>query len=444
MSPTDIPLPAPDVSGAGVPPPQGTGSGLPCLRSSLEAVPTEHEGEPMFLLRDLEGLTQKSAALAPGGMLIASLMDGKRTALEIAALFAKSTGAELKADLVAKLAAELSDADLLETPRTARLRRQALQEFKDSGTRKAWHQGPAYPADVLELAKSFGEHLRDPKGPGKDLAPEPTAPAALGLFAPHIDFSRGGPSYAWAYQALSETRPPDAVVALGVSHMAPKSPWVLTRKSYETPHGPLAVDMGLYDDLRKALWYDPLEDEWVHRMEHSLEFQAVWLKHLWRDKAPAWVPILVSSFERFCPDRPPSCIPTVEGALVRIGEVLKARADSGARILILAGVDLAHVGPRFGDSENPTPEAEARIEAEDRSSLGLALSLKADEFYLSVVKDGNKRRVCGLSAVYTALRWMSAVSGGKASGRLLSYGQAPDPMGGIVSYSAAIFRDVVS
>ncbi|MBI5624941.1 MAG: AmmeMemoRadiSam system protein B [Elusimicrobia bacterium] len=412
---------------------------LPPLRQSLEAVPIEHEGERMFLLRDPEGITPKGVALAPGGMLIASFLDGKRTAADVAELFAKNTGNILKPELVTQLAAELANADLLETPHTAQMRRKALQEFKDSPVRKAFHQGTAYPADVLELAKSFGDALRGPKGPGAELAAEPEAGPALGLIAPHIDFSRGGPVYAWAYQALSRTRPPDIVVALGVSHVGPNAPWVLTRKSFETPYGPMLLHEGVYEDVRKNLWYDPLEEEWVHRMEHSLEFQAVWLKHLWRDQAPAWVPILVSSFERFCPDRPPSGVATVEGAIAGIGAALKARADAGARILVLAGVDLAHVGPRFGDKEMPGPEGEARIEKEDRASLDLALALKADEFYLSVVKDGDWRKVCGLSAVYTACRWMSALSGGKASGKLLSYGQAPDPMGGLVSFAAAIF-----
>ncbi|MBI5210603.1 MAG: AmmeMemoRadiSam system protein B [Elusimicrobia bacterium] len=411
---------------------------LPPLRHGLEAFPVEHEGETMFLLRDLEGITAKTVGLAPGGMLLASLFDGKRTATDVIALFAKSTGTVLSAAQVTQLAQELESGGLLETAETAQLRRKALQDFKESPTRQASHMGTGYPKDTLELAKLFGGFFRDPKGPGVEPAARPDSPPAVGLFAPHIDFGRGGPSYAWAYQALSRTEPPDVVVALGVSHMGPNSPWVMTRKSFETPYGPLPVDTGLYDEFRQSLWYDPLEDEWVHRLEHSLEFQAVWLKHLWREKAPAWVPILVSSFERWCPDKPPSSVETVEGALSGVGRALRKRASAGARILILAGVDLAHVGPRFGDSEMPTPEVEARIEAEDRRSLDLAMALKADEFYLSVVEKGNWRKVCGLSAIYTALRWMAAVEP-KAAGRVLSYGKAPDPSGGLVTFAGAIF-----
>src|ERR1019366_5722870 len=100
----------------------------------------------------------------------------------------------------------------------------------------------------------------------------------------------------------------------------------------------MAVSGELYDEIAGALWYDPRADEWVHRKEHSLEFQALWLKFLWRDKTPPWVPILCSSFERFCPDKPPSSVATIDAALRKIGEGLARRAKT-QRILILAGVD---------------------------------------------------------------------------------------------------------
>ena len=87
-----------------------------------------------------------------------------------------------------------------------------------------------------------------------------------------------------------------------------------------------------------------------------------------------------------------------------------------------------------------TPESKKLIEEKDRASLGHALQLKADDFYLSVVSDGNKRKVCGLSALYTGLRWIAALAGDKPSpGKLLAYAQADDPAGGVVSFAGAIF-----
>ncbi|MBI5241654.1 MAG: AmmeMemoRadiSam system protein B [Elusimicrobia bacterium] len=418
----------------------GTAQSIPALRQALEAVPVQEKGQTLLLLRDLEDIATQAVGLSPAGLAMATCFDGKRNAAEVAALFAQHTGHLVKAEEVLGLAQDLEKSLLLETPRTAERRRAILQEFRDAPVRKASAAGRSYPDEPLALAKQFGSYLKDAKGPGRELAAGPVAAAPLGLFAPHIDFERGGPVYAWAYQALSECRPPDAVVALGVAHMSPNSPWVMTPKAFATPCGEVPLHRELYDELRATLWYDPRDDEWVHRNEHSLELQAVWLRHLWKDKTPPWVPVLVSSFERFASDAPPSRVATVEGSLVKMGRVLKARVERGERILVLAGVDLAHVGPRFGDEKDVTGDEKKNIEAADRASLEHALRLEADAFYLSVVSDGNKRKVCGLSALYTALRLIKALAGdGSGTGKLLAYGQADDPAGGVVSFASGIF-----
>jgi len=418
----------------------GESQPIPALRQALEAVPVQEKGQPLFLLRDLEDIATQAVALSPAGLALATCFDGKRSAAEVAALLAKHTGHLLKTEEVIGLAQDLEKSLLLETPQADERRRKILQEFRDAPVRKASAAGRSYPGEALKLSKHLGRFFKDPKGPGREFASAPAAPAPLGLFVPHIDFARGGPVYAWAYQALSESRPPDAVVALGVAHMSPNSPWVMTPKDFATPYGDVPLHRELYDDIRSTLWYDPRDEEWVHRSEHSLELQAVWLRYLWRDQTPPWVPILVSSFERFAADQPPSRIGTVEGALLKMGEALRRRASRGERILILAGVDLSHVGPRFGDQEDVTAEAKKLIEEKDRATLEHALRLKADDFYLSVVSEGNQRKVCGLSALYTALRLIKALAGdASGAGKLLAYDQADDPAGGVVSFASGVF-----
>jgi MEMO1 family protein len=398
-------------------------------------MPVEHEGRSMFVLHDPEGLCERPLAVSPGGLLLASLLDGRRGLSGVASALSKATGQLVQQGDVAKIVAELEKASLLETKEVEKIRRRIVDQFLQSPVRPA---RLGYPSEPLELARLLGGYFRDAKGPGRALPDSPAhGQAPMGLVAPHIDLYRGGPTYAWAYRELADAPPPDLIVALGVAHASPPSPWTLTRKAYETPCGPMKVDESAYEAVARELWYDPLDDEWVHRQEHSLELQALWLKFLWKERTPPWVPILCSTFERFCPDRPPSTVETVEGAIRRIGEKL---ADLGKtrRILILAGVDLAHVGPHFGDPLELGPEVEKKIESEDRVSLGHAMKLEADPFYLSVVSDGHSRKVCGLSALYTSLRWIRALGG--SPGELLSYGQAPDPRGGLVSFSGAVFR----
>jgi AmmeMemoRadiSam system protein B len=414
---------------------------LPPLKRGLEAVQIEHEGKPMVLLRDQEGITEHTVAVSLGGFFVATLLNGRHTLNDVQTLYTKTTGALLSPADIQNLVGQLEKADLLETAGLQEKRAKVLSDFLASPVRKPQFMGPNYSKEPLELAVQLGKYFQDPHGPHKELPSVPSvAEPPLGLVSPHIDFHRGGPAYAWAYQALAESPPPDVILALGVAHLSPSSPWVMTKKSYETPYGPVTVDQNLYHEIEKTLWYNPLDDEAVHRTEHSLEFQALWLKYIWRDKTPPWVPILCSSFTPFASDRAPSQIATIHTALEQMGEILKKKKSAGRRVLILAGVDLAHVGPRFGDEMELTPEARKKIEDEDKKSLDLAMKLEADAFYMSVVADDHWRKMCGLSAVYCSLRLIKAMANSPASrGKLLTYGQAEDPMGGIVSYASAIF-----
>lgn len=401
-------------------------------------MPAVEDGSPLFVLRDLEELTDKPLALSAGGMLLVSLLDGRRGAAAVAAEFQRQTGNDVDDEVILDLVRALDEAGYLETPAVAARRRKAREDFKLSKVRPAVFAGPSYPAEPQKLRDAIDGWLA--QGPRKRPSAAPSAPAPLGLVAPHIDFTRGGPAYGHAYQALSERRAPDVIVALGVAHVSPDSPWVFTPKAYETPFGPMEVDARLCEALASKLWYDPRADEWTHKGEHSLEFQATWLRWLYGDKAPKWVPILVSSFERFSPDGVPSRIPAVSKALDDMAAVLAEQRAAGRSVLVLNGIDLAHVGPRFGDEVELTPELERKIEEEDRASLVSALAHDADGFYASAAKDDGWRKVCGLSALYTGLRLMKGLSGGKAGpGRLLHYGQAPDPAGGIVSFASAIY-----
>ncbi len=413
---------------------------LPPIKAGLEAIQIEHEGKPLVLLHDQERINTEPIAVTLAGFMIASMLDGQSTAADLVTAFSKTTGQLIRAEEVEAMVAQLDKAFLLETPALQQKRQQIHKEFEQNPVRPAAHVKSGYPDNPMELAAELGKFFQDPKGPGKQMTSSPTKPTPLILFAPHIDFRRGGPAYAWAYQALSECAPPDLIVGLGVAHMSPNSPWVLTKKSYETPYGPMPLSDVLYDDVQSSLWYAGNADQWTHRTEHSLEFQALWFKYLWRDKTPPWVPVLCSSFDRFCPDRPPSTVPAIDEGLRKIGEKLKARQAAGQNILIVAGVDLSHVGPRFGDNEKLGPELEKKVEAADRASLEHAWKGDADAMYMSVVEGDHWRKWCGLSAIYSALRLGEIFSGKKPEGRQLTYGQAPDPAGGLVSFTSAVFE----
>src|SRR5690606_20741891 len=95
------------------------------------------------------------------------------------------------------------------------------------------------------------------------------------LIVPHIDFDRGGPAYAHGYLPLFEGPKPDAIIVFGVAHAGSSTPFVMTRKDFETPLGTVPTDTALVDAISADCGFDPFADEIVQRTEHSIEFQAV-------------------------------------------------------------------------------------------------------------------------------------------------------------------------
>src|SRR5262249_22715999 len=106
------------------------------------------------------------------------------------------------------------------------------------------------------------------------------------------------------------------------------------------------------------------------------------------------------------------------------------------RTLVVAGADLAHVGPRFGDPAPLDHDGRAALARRDRTSVELALARRETAFFRHVVEDLDSRRICGTAPIYTMLRVMPR----DANGELLHYDQCVDPdEGSVVSHASMRF-----
>ncbi|MDE2291122.1 MAG: AmmeMemoRadiSam system protein B, partial [Elusimicrobia bacterium] len=292
-------------------------------------------------------------------------------------------------------------------------------------TRPAWLAGRSYPDEPGALEAELAGFL--------PAAPPPEAPPT-GLIAPHIDFPRGGPGYGAAYRELLGAPLPPVCVVIGVAHRTPPTPLALAAKDFETPLGAVPLAAELAEAFAARAPFDVRADELVHRSEHSVEFQAVWLAWA-RGRAggePAMLPLLASS----CDLDGASAGGRTEEALDRLAELLEPLKG---RLLLVCGADLAHVGPRFGDAEAVTPERLARVESQDRTGLGRLAAQDPGGWLASVQEDGNARKVCGVSALYAFSRLHKALFPA-ARGTLLHWGHAADPAGGEVSFASMAFR----
>ncbi len=422
---------------------------FPHLKHGIEVMQIEYQNQPMVLLQDTEGFAEKPAIISIAAFLLVALADGKRTIKELQSLFMEKTGTMLQILEIYGMLQQLSDSHFLETSEVQEWRKQKFEEFRTSKVRKSVFIGRAYPEDRLQLAAMLGSFFQDKRGPEKPLSETSSIQKPpLAVVTPHIDFERGGPLYAWSYQSLSECQQPDVIIALGVAHASPNSPWVMTDKTFETIYGNIETDAELYQEIASALWYDPKAEEIIHHNEHSLEFQALWLKYLWREKSPKWVPILCSSLEKYCENCTPASLPHIEEAIQKIGLILKKYIEQGKKIMILTGIDLSHVGPKFGNDiefkdENEAIEFWKKLEELDRNTLRLAMSLEAEKLYLTGIGENSWRNICGLTSLYTLVRWLSIITNNTpVESTLLAYDQSEDIQGGMVSFASMIFRNL--
>jgi AmmeMemoRadiSam system protein B len=238
------------------------------------------------------------------------------------------------------------------------------------------------------------------------------------ILAPHIDFHRGAPVYADAYLPLWRSAATyDLVVVFGTDHHGHAEPFSLTRQSYATPLGTVLTDVGLVDDLTGELGEGHFVEELNHRREHSIEFQAVWLRHLFGEACPPLLPVLCGPFAQATRNGLPTLRPEVRRFLTALERRIAHR-----RVLVVAGADLAHVGPRFGDDAPFGPRERAEVEAADRVALRQAAAGDAEGFFAAIMGEGDRFRVCGTSPITAAL----ALAGGRPRGLTMpTYTQCP-------------------
>lgn len=412
----------------------------------IESFPVNQpSGEVVFALRDPEGFGS-SVVLPHPAALLASLMDGSRTVGELASAFTERTRQPVDLEDVEQLIRDLDDRLLLDTPRFRARWKQELEVFLNSKTRPAIHAGRAYPADPQALRAELTAIFATGKGPGapgdSPVAGEATA-GLVGILSPHIDLHRGGPTFAWSYKRLVEESDAELFVIFGTAHAPTSNLFCVTRKDFETPLGTVETDRQLAGRLTSTLAATPggadlnlAADELVHRYEHSLEFQAVFLQFLLGERRPFKIlPVLVGSFHDFIrTGANPGDAPAVRAFVAALRKTIAAH---GKRVCYISSGDLAHIGQRFGDRSLLNAARLERLAADDRALLEAACRSDANAMFDHVAKENDANRVCGISPTYMMLE-----AARPTRGELLKYEQAVELDGtACVSFASAAFYD---
>jgi AmmeMemoRadiSam system protein B len=387
---------------------------------AVEAFPVQEEEQTFICLRDPSGLAPEGIMLGMGAYFIVTLFDGDMALSEIQSAFSKRFGETIPIEKLEELIEALDRAYYLDSPAFHARAHRVREEFLASPERPAALAGLCYEKDPARLRLELARFFDPPDGPGR--APTATKPHPLaGLIAPHIDPRRGAAAYAHAYYELMSHEPPELVVILGTSHYGggPEL-FTATRKNYATPLGAVETDRGFIDRLVARYDGDLFADEELHRGEHSIEFQALFLAYALGARGYQIVPVLVSSFhEMVASGLEPARDPRVASFIDALRSELETERR---RVLVLAGVDFAHVGKKFGDGFSADRVVAKRVEREDLELIEYIKRGDPAGFFADIVKDRDARRICGLAPMYTQLELLRG-----RSARLLKYGIAMEP-----------------
>jgi len=399
----------------------------------------QDRGRRTLLLRDPADPGITPIALSEGAADVLTLLDGQRTLQQVSSALLLRGGTITHSQLHSFLL-QLDEAGFLEGPRAEFRFQQRRAKFLAQPVRPAIHAGGAYQRDPEELKRALAAAYQHADGPQAAPAgpPGPGARALRAAIAPHVDLHRGAPTYSWAYRALAEAQPAELYVILGTCHTGVQGDFAATLKPYDTPLGAVPADADFLDRLGKHWGRDLFAGEFSHAGEHSIEFQAVYLRSLGLagEGAAPIVPILCDSLHTMVPDgMSPRDVPAVRGFVDALQRTL---AEDGRRITLIAAVDLAHVGPRFGDRWRVDAAHQARVGAADREMLDLILAPDADAYYAQVMRDRDARRICGFTPMYVLTALMQAE---QRPGELLRYTQWVDTdRSSSVTFASAIFR----
>ena len=396
---------------------------------AVDTFPVEEDGRKMYCIKDPQNSDIAPLVVSELALYIMTFFDGNNSIDSVIATLKEKYGKVIeKADLDS-LVKMLDTSLLLENENYINHQQLIENNFFNSDTRKAYLSGLSYPESKEKLNNMLDDFFEKA---GKILPLKNENEILRGLVSPHIDFTRGGTSYAVAYREIINKSNANTYLIFGTTHYAQNdNPFILTRKPFSTPLGTIDTDTEFLDRIEDKCKWDLYEGEIFHRTEHSIEFQVVFLQHILKEKNFKIIPVLCNSFHQFIGNgSSPFEDKKISTFLTELKKIIDSYGDS---VVVIAGVDLAHVGPKFGDKDQVDEKTLSWIRNRDAISLEYTEKIDAEGFYRSVEEEKDKRKICGLSSIYSMLKVTDA-----SYGTILDYDNAlEEDTGSVVTFASA-------
>lgn len=401
---------------------------LPRLRHALDVFPSPVEDQPGLLLRDPLHYSEDVLIIPPVFISALQMLDGKHTESEVQAQLTQVIGRPFPLHPLHEFLAVLQQAGFLETAEFDQMRSQKHADFAALPVRAPSHAGVAYPTDTFELRATLDSYLMTIVPPN----PQPL----IGIAAPHVSPEGGVGCYAAAYnrlRGLKDQLRGKTIVILGTSHYGEPDKFGLTRKPFQTPYGTIQTDTEMVDWLLERAGDSINLEDYFHSIEHSIEFQAIFLRHVLGTNFKL-LPILCGAFlQSFLSGKPPEAEDQNRRFFDALSELAELHKE---RLFWVLGIDLAHIGQRYHDPIEARAEQGfmQEVRAKDYERLRHVCDGKSGELLELVLPNYDELKWCGFTPIYT---FMQAVKG--ARGNVMKYDQWNIDESSVVSFTAMEF-----
>jgi AmmeMemoRadiSam system protein B len=408
----------------------------PKLRTDIEVIPANYQGQSGIIVKDPLGLIGEPVFLYGEVLNFMSLIDGKRENRDIQYEIIRGKGGMLIGmDEVNRLLNELDEMFILDSQRYRQAKEKTIKEYSLLKVRKPVLAGQSYPANKEELKKFLDDFFDIERS--ATAAHKPTNTGVIfvnkasqknkifthnskgypaqrelenkniyALISPHIEMVSGRKVYASAFRAIEHLKP-KKIILVGTGHAMREAFVSITEKDFETPLGVVKTDRDLVKELREKGKEIAVPYDMAHRSEHSLEIQLVFLQHFFGNEFTI-VPLLFGSFEsEFDRVTRPEEIPGMTGFL----ETLKKYfSENSEETLIIAGVDLSHIGPKFGHDLS-APALLPGAKKHDQQVIEAVCKNDVKKLWETVAGVKDRFNVCGFSTLACLLEILPGSQG---------------------------------
>jgi len=378
----------------------------------------------MYLLRDPEGISERSLAVSQDVLFVLSLMDGTRSIEALRDEYQRAFSNEIHVDQIRSIIEGMDNNLFLQNDRFRTHLLGLVESYAALTCRPSFLAGRSFPAEENDLRTALSGFLGHQDGlevPGR----------INGILAPHIDYGRGQKVYSEVYRYLPHVEH-DLIVLFGTCHGYTPGLWNISLKDFATPLGTVKSATGMKDLVRDHDVLGKYVFEWAHRNEHSIELQLPIIQYLIGDRDIEILPILNGSMDPFISgDRGMD-----DGELAELTEGLKdVLRQYGKSYLVIAAADLAHIGAQFGDQFKLDASILEQSKGSDQLILEQIGKTNAQGFFQAVKDEGDSRRICGLTPIFFQLSLLA-----ESKAKLVGYDQWSDGASS-VSFAGAVFYE---